>query len=251
MKYGKIIGEGNTATVYEWEEGKVLKLFASGYPQSAVETEFQNTRMINDLSFAKAKAYEMISCEERMGIIYEKVDGESLLDWVLRTGDLQGCAEYMARLHKTILQNKVSDVLNYKDFLKYHLLNVPSSKRMDHGQICGILDKLKDGDTLCHGDLHPGNILLVSGQPVVIDFMNVCHGDLLYDVARTVFLVQYTPVPEAADDREMLLRFKKTLADLYLNEMNISRHMIEDYLSVITAARAGECPDEQPGEHSS
>lgn len=82
MKYGKIIGEGNTATVYEWEEGKVLKLFASGYPQSAVETEFQNTRMINDLSFAKAKAYEMISCEERMGIIYEKVDGESLLDWV-------------------------------------------------------------------------------------------------------------------------------------------------------------------------
>ena len=24
MKYGKVIGIGNTATVYEWEEGKVL-----------------------------------------------------------------------------------------------------------------------------------------------------------------------------------------------------------------------------------
>jgi hypothetical protein len=31
MTYGKIIGIGNTATVYEWEKGRVLKLFNHGY----------------------------------------------------------------------------------------------------------------------------------------------------------------------------------------------------------------------------
>jgi hypothetical protein len=74
--------------------------------------------------------------------------------------------------------------------------------------------------------------------------MNVCHGDFLYDVARTVFLVEYTPVPADADGRETLLRFKKTLADLYLIEMNVNREMIHDYLSVIITARVGECPNE-------
>jgi len=107
-----------------------------------------------------------------------------------------------------------------------------------------ILENLKDGDTLCHGDFHPDNILISNGQAMVIDFMNVCHGDYLYDVARTVFLVQYTPVPAAAEDRETLLRFKRTLADLYLIEMNVTREMIQDYLSVIITARAGECPNE-------
>lgn len=82
---------------------------------------------------------------ERMGNIYERVQGESLLDWVFKTGNLQGCAEHMARLRKN------------------------------------------DGDSLCHGDFHPGNILLSNGHTMVIDFMNVYHGDFLYDVARTVF----------------------------------------------------------------
>ncbi|MGO4346087.1 aminoglycoside phosphotransferase family protein [Paenibacillus sp. MCAF9] len=246
MKYGKLIGEGNTASVYEWEEGTVLKLFVHGYPKSDVEREFRNAQAINDMNFAKPKAYEMISYEERMGIIYDKVEGESLLDWVLKTGDLHGCAEHMSKLHKSILQNSVStsDVPDYKSFLKYNIINASSANAMEQEGVLHKWSELKDGDTLCHGDFHPGNILLSNGQTKVIDFMNVCHGHFLYDVARTVFLVEYTPVPEGTEDIEVVRGLKRTLADLYLNQMDVTREMIQDYLSVIIAARVGECPDE-------
>lgn len=38
--------------------------------------------------------------------------------------------------------------------------------------------------------------------------MNVCRGDFLYDVARTVLLVKYKPATEVGE-RRMLLRLKK------------------------------------------
>jgi Ser/Thr protein kinase RdoA (MazF antagonist) len=241
MQYGEIIGVGNTATVHEWEEGKVLKLFYQGYPKEAVEKELQNAKAIEDKDFAKPKAYEIIFCEERMGIIYDQVKGESLLDWVMKTGDVQQCAIYMAKLHKTIIRNKVSNVPDYKKFLKCNILKANSKKQEE---VLRMLDKLPDGNTLCHGDFHPGNILVSNGKLAVIDFMNVCHGDFLYDVARTVVLVEYTPVPVEVDDKEMLLQLKKALADLYLIQMNVTREMIQDYLSVIITARVGECPNE-------
>lgn len=243
MRLGKIIGVGNTATVYELGDQKVLKLFKGGYPDEAVETEYHNAMTIRDMNFLKPKAYEMIFCEERTGIIYDKIEGQSLLDWVMKTQDIEQCAIYMANLHKTIGQNRISNVPNYKDFLKYHIQN--ASLSLDRlNDIIQMIDQLPNGNTLCHGDFHPGNILLYDDKVYTIDFMNICCGDFLYDIARTVYLVQFTPIPPEAKDKEMMLYLKNTLTDLYLKQMNVTREMIQDYLFVIAAARKGECPNE-------
>lgn len=245
MKYGKIIGTGNTATIYAWDEGKVLKLFNPNYPKELAEIEFYNAKAIRHADFAKPGVYELISFKERMGIIYDKVEGESLENWVLRTGELQKCAVYMAELHKSIIRNIPGNVPDYKNFLKYHVVNALKDNHPGQKEAFEILDRLQGGNTLCHGDFHPGNILISNGHTAVIDFMNICHGNFLYDVARTVFLVEYTPVPAEAENRDMLLHIKKTLADLYLIQMKVTREMIQDYISVIAIARRGECPDEQ------
>lgn len=243
MKYGKMIGIGNTACVYEWEEGKVLKLFNLNYPEASIEKEFHNAMVIADLDFAKPKVYEIISYEDKKGIIYDRVYGESLLDWVMKTGDVHKCASYMSTLHKAILKNKVSNIPNYKDFLKSSITN--ASLTIDkHNEMLQMINTLADGDALCHGDFHPGNILLSGEEAYIIDFMNICCGNFLYDVARTVYLVEYTPVPENAADRDSLLQFKKALSETYLMQMNVTREMIQDYLGVIVIARKGECPNE-------
>jgi Ser/Thr protein kinase RdoA (MazF antagonist) len=243
MKYGKIIGVGNTASVYEWDDNKVLKLFNQGYPCEAVENEYRNAKAIRDMNFAKPKVYEVIIYEGRNGIIYDRLEGESLLDWLMKTGDLHECAIWMAKIHKAIIQNKISNVLNCKDFLKYHISNALLSLEKQQDAL-HMINKLPEGNTLCHGDFHPGNILISGENAFVIDFMNVCQGNFLYDIARTVFLIEYTPVPAEAKDRDILLHYKKTLSDLYLLQMNVTREMIQDFLSIIILARKGECPDE-------
>lgn len=244
MNSEKVIGIGNTASVFEYEKDKVLKLFNQGYPYEAVEFEYRNAMAIREMNFAKPKAYEIVTYDTKIGIIYDRIDGENLLDRVIKTGDLNECATYMAKTHQEILQNKISDVINYKDFLKEQTKKAAITFEEQQETIHRI-DNLPDGNTLCHGDFHPGNILISGDNAFVIDFMNICQGDFLYDVARTVYLVQYTPVSTEAKERDMLIQFKKTLADLYLEKMNVSRERIEEYLKVITIARKGECPDEQ------
>lgn len=240
MKYGKIVGVGNTATVYEWKDNKVLKLFHQGYPIKSIEREFKNAKLIWNMGFPKPRAYEIISYNKQIGIIYDRLKGESLLDWLMRTGNIEKCAVYMSKLHKQIMENKINDVPNYKDFLRNNIQNGQSLKEKE--EILYILDKLPNGNTLCHGDFHPGNIFIYNGQTTVIDFMNICQGHFLYDIARTIFLVEYTPLPAEVKEKEKLLKFRKSLADLYLREMNVTRKIIDDYLSVIMAARIGECP---------
>lgn len=241
---GAVVGTGNTATVYEWGQDKVLKLFHEGYPREAVEKEFLNAKAIHDLDFAKPKAYQIVTRNARMGIVYDKLRGESLQEWVIRTRDVYGCAEYMSRLHQRILINRAADVPSYKEFLRYCIGSAFADDPKKREDGLRLLAQLEEGDVLCHGDFHPGNILISEGNAMVLDFMNVCHGPALYDVARTVYLVQYTPVPPIAEDREVLLQFKKLLADLYLLQMRVTRDMIQDYLAVILMARVGECPDE-------
>ncbi len=242
MHIGALLGVGNTADVFEWEDNKVLKLFHEGYPDGAVNMEFNNAMAIRDLEFLKPKAHGLTTYDGRKGIIYDRVEGESLQDWVLRTGNLSLCAEYMAKIHKDMINTEVYNVPDYKDFLRHHVPNTLSDEQKD--KLLRMIDCLADGNTLCHGDFHPGNILISEDRLFIIDFMNVCHGTYLYDIARTVFLVEYTPVPKEVPNRDMIIQFKKALTDLYLVHMNVSRDMIKDYLTVIQAVRKGECPDE-------
>lgn len=236
----KVIGKGNTAIVYEWEDNKVLKLFHQGYPKEAVDREYLNAMAIREMDFPKPKAYELYDKDGWTGIIYDRVMGDTLTDWVLKTEDLRKCAMYMAELHKKIIRYQVNNVPDYKEFLRRNILNSPCDNTIRQQEVLKKLDKLPNGHNLCHGDYHPGNIILSDGQPVVIDFVNICRGNYLYDVARTVFLIQYTPVPAEEVNKEMMLQFKKMLADQYLLQMDITREMIKDYIALIIEARPGE-----------
>jgi aminoglycoside phosphotransferase (APT) family kinase protein len=57
------------------------------------------------------------------------------------------------------------------------------------------LDGLAGGDRLCHGDYHPGNVVLARAGPVVIDWSNVTRGHPAADVARTRLMFRLGDLP--------------------------------------------------------
>jgi thiamine kinase-like enzyme len=56
-----------------------------------------------------------------------------------------------------------------------------------------LLDTLPDDQRLCHGDYHPGNVILTEAGPIVIDWMTARAGSPWMDVARTSLILSIGP----------------------------------------------------------
>jgi len=51
------------------------------------------------------------------------------------------------------------------------------------------LDRMPEGNRLCHNDFHPWNIMMTRRGAVVIDWMDAACGNSLADVARTALVL--------------------------------------------------------------
>ena len=59
-----------------------------------------------------------------------------------------------------------------------------------------VLDGLPSGDRLCHGDYHPGNVMVSGDRVSVIDWSNAARGVPEADHARAILLLRWAePVP--------------------------------------------------------
>jgi hypothetical protein len=79
MGKGKLIGEGRTAEIFEWEKDRILKLFRAGIPTKLVESEFQISLNISKLLNSTPKVYGIIETDNMKGIIYERINGLTMM----------------------------------------------------------------------------------------------------------------------------------------------------------------------------
>jgi aminoglycoside phosphotransferase (APT) family kinase protein len=66
------------------------------------------------------------------------------------------------------------------------------------------LSSLPEGDRLCHGDFHPGNVIRAGDELVVIDWPNASRGDYHSDFARTTLMMMLGDPPPGSP---WLIRF--------------------------------------------
>ena len=137
--------------------------------------------------------------------------------------------EIFYNLQNQILNYKCNELMSYKDFIKM-IIGDKSPETIKK------LDKLPDGENICHGDFHLWNILIDdSGKAKVIDFMNVCCGPKLYDIARTFYLLKGDgSSDEGKSEEEMaIIRQREKLLDKYLVLHGVKKEELQPYLEVI------------------
>jgi uncharacterized protein (TIGR02172 family) len=184
------IAQGRTAEIYAWDDEHILKLYREWCPPDWADDEARIARAVYESGIPSPEAREIIEVDGRRGLIYERLEGVSMLkEMNARPWMLLKHARSLAELHVQIHRQSLTDLPFYKDRLGYDIRNNPHLSEKLKNKALALLENLPNGETLCHGDFHPDNVLITKKGPVVIDWMTACIGSPWTDVARTSLIL--------------------------------------------------------------
>ncbi len=181
---------GRTAEIYAWGEGQILKLFYPWFALENIEVEARITRTIHASGLPAPAVGDLIRVNGRYGLLYERVRGDSLFRiFQHRPWNVLRYARQMAKLQAEIHARTPSAALpSQRAMLRRNILQAEALPAELRRRVLAALDALPDGDRLCHGDFHPGNILVDGQRYVIIDWIHASLGNPLADLARTTNL---------------------------------------------------------------
>ena len=172
------IAVGRTAEIIPFEDGKVLKLFFPTIPQPWIDKEVDTGRFIQDRQLPVPKVFQRLKLNDREGIVYERIEGPSLLSVLARKPwTVQRCARLLARLHARVHDvTAPPDLETQKEWARGGIPETNKLSKDLQERVLLLLDSMPEGNQLCHGDFHPGNIIVTHRGPVIIDWMTASKG---------------------------------------------------------------------------
>ena len=221
----------------------VAKLPMPDTPEAWIRIEAEYSAAVHGVG---APVPEFLGFDEHDGrviSIYRRAFGERMWDTVLDHPEraeehgrrIAGLQELFASLVPPIvlpnqvdrIRSKIRIAARFADpQLESALAGVPSVDRV----------------VLCHGDLHPSNVILGADGPVVVDWFDASRGDPVGDVARTAILVASDPAPQhlAGARHDVLTHLRSTYLGAAADVFGFDADVLQRWQTVVAAARVAE-----------
>ena len=248
---GSPLAEGLTAEVYAWDEARIVKLFRAGRSQDQVEYEARIARAVHRAGLPVPAVGDLVGVDGRHGLLYERVDGLSMIDSIgQQPATLPEAARVWAELHAGMHAGSNVPELPSQRAELARSIQAAHALPLDLQRVAlRALDTMPDGDRLCHGDLWPGNILMSSRGPIIIDWICATSGNPVADVARSsVLLLGALASPLVSEAQQAMIRSAHaTYLERYFELQPEGQHQYEAWKPIVAAARLSEnVPGVQP-----
>ena len=191
------IGQGREAEIFLWGDGAVLKLYRH---EAYVQSRAHEAAAMNAAKSAGAPApgaLDFVEVDGRPGLVMERVEGIDLLTafgnkpWtVFAMSRAMGVAH--AQLHAV---QAPAELPRIKEAAAHRMRTSPLIPEALRAVGVAALERLPQGDRLCHGDFHPGNVIINDSVVRVIDWPNAFAGDPDADVTRTLLTLRIGDPP--------------------------------------------------------
>lgn len=195
LKNLKLLAQGGQAEIYEFEQEKVIRVLRNKEDEEYLKVEMYIMKSLKERNKPVPKVYDFLKIEDRPSVIMEKLEGDTMLTDIRKNPlKLLKNAEKLAKLHIEVTDSSEGlQILSVNDRAK-HLIS--KAEKLDDNLkefIFNILSELPRVNHICHGDFHPGNIIIAEGNHYIIDWFGATSGDKLSDIAHTYLILRNTP----------------------------------------------------------
>ncbi len=236
---------GRTAEIYAWKDGTILKLYRDWCPANWADHEAHIAEVVARAGLPAPRAFEIVEVNGRRGLVYERVDGQSMLQAMQRQPfKLFAFGRILADLHFEMHRQPAETLPDQRGQIER---SIREAKRLPddlRDAALAALARLPGGDRLCHGDFHPDNVIMTAKGPVVIDWMTANRGNPWADVARTHLLMTLgQPVGGTFTTRLILLGrglFYRGYMGRYRSLAARGSEQMQAWIPIMAAARLNE-----------
>jgi Ser/Thr protein kinase RdoA (MazF antagonist) len=154
----------------------------------------------------------------REGVVYERIEGPSLLnELATKPWKLVHYGRLLANLHVKVHDVPApANLETQRDWAKGGIPETNKFSKDLQQRILHLLDSMPTGTQLCHGDFHPGNIIVTHRGLIIIDWMTATKGGASGDMARSTVILEAAKAPEGTPMRWLLEWVRKMFLQTYI-----------------------------------
>jgi serine/threonine protein kinase len=188
-----LIARGGEAEIYDAGNGKILRVVTKPGVKS-LETEKNLFQVLYDYHINVPRIYEFFEIDGKPSALMQKINGNNLMDYMLHSPlKITKVIKRMVMIQSQIFDVKADNLITIDGRVRYSASLPPLLEKRLIDFTLEIFKDLPQENYLCHGDFHPGNILLQDNDCYVIDWSGAYIGDFLCDVANTYLLLKLVP----------------------------------------------------------
>ena len=203
---GEVVARGSRSLVHAYGRGAVIKVPKPATPASWILAEAEYVEAVRAVGAPAPALLGMEQIFGRPASVWERVDGPSMWQQVVdRPGRSTELGRRLAEVQLALFELVPPVTLpDQRDRLISKIRWSAANLDASLGAALELLPARTGTPRLCHGDLHPSNVIVSEDGPVIVDWFDASRGDRVADVARS----SLTLLGDGADDAEPSARIR-------------------------------------------
>ena len=249
---GDVVARGSRSLVHAYGRGVVVKVPKPATPGSWIRAEAEYVEAVRAVG---ARAPALLGMEQIFGrpaSVWERVEGPSLWQEAIecphRSADvgrrLAGVQLDLFELVPPVTLPDQRDRLISK--IRWSAANVDASL----ARALDLLPARTGTPRLCHGDLHPSNVIVSKDGLVLVDWFDASRGDRVSDIARSSLTLlgegESTPRHLPGSDPRTLAVLTQAYLSRLQASLDISPGLLSRWQAINAVARLAEGVPREP-----
>jgi aminoglycoside phosphotransferase (APT) family kinase protein len=244
LRSRQLIARGNTSDIHEWTPGTVIKVLRPDIPRQWAAIEADITRRVHAAGIPCPATDGIVEVDGRIGVVLERIDGPTMWEVMKETPSgvprlIDDLVSLQTELHATSVRG-LPDLRRRLGSKIDEAVQITASERAAAQALLAVMPQ---DSVVCHGDVHPANVIVTDHGPVILDWYDAAIGHAMADFARSSLLMR---PPEAKNTwlNGATPQLLERLHCAYLAEL-ARRHLIDarafaPWEAVVAVARMSE-----------